>query len=465
MQASIGFLLCEMCRLYSHSLRERLSDEHDTSSTQSYVLIELGRAQLLTQHELGRRLSLDKGWISRAVENLVKCGLVEKSQHDNDRRNRWLKLTQLGETRYQALNVAMDRHAEQLLASWTSEQRNAAVHILQALLSGLQNVLGQEEAGQMTQRDWDALQQAVTVLDAEKNASTQPAAGSTQTILNQEADNESLVAFSGTESTVRAQIQQRIVGSKTLPIRPLRSQVRSAAISQVSISSTPSTIRPDPPLARPIQTKIFVPTPNRSLAALSVPAAQSKSQGSLFQKLLFQGSLFNKLLQRGEAPHYAADNLSLESAEDEPQDNILLHPAAPADWNEIRNLLTANRLPTQGALNHLGHFTVATDNGRVVGVVGMEVYGDSALLRSLVVTSNMRHRKIGRRLLKYSIERAVSKQVSVLYLLTASAEATAFFSDFGFETMPRADMPTKLYVSMELQGPSHAIATAMRLTL
>jgi DNA-binding MarR family transcriptional regulator len=141
MQPSIGILLRELTRLYAQASREHVTSGHDTSSTQSHVLIELGRAGLLTQHELGLRLSLDKGWVSRAVESLVQAELVTKSRNDNDRRSRWLQLTPQGNTRYQALNASLDTFAEQLMQPLASAQRSSIHQALLLLLNGLQGQL------------------------------------------------------------------------------------------------------------------------------------------------------------------------------------------------------------------------------------------------------------------------------------------------------------------------------------
>ena len=161
MQPSIGILLRELARLYTQAQREHVTSGHDTSSTQSHVLMELGRADLLTQHELGRRLSLDKGWVSRAVESLVQAGLVVKSRRDNDRRSRWLQLTPKGSVRYQALNESLDAHAEQLMQPLAAEQRASIHQALLLLLTGLQGAMPQD-ANHASEDD------ALALSDAEK---------------------------------------------------------------------------------------------------------------------------------------------------------------------------------------------------------------------------------------------------------------------------------------------------------
>jgi len=534
MQPSIGILLRELARLYTQAQREHVTSGHDTSSTQSHVLMELGRADLLTQHELGRRLSLDKGWVSRAVESLVQAGLVVKSRRDNDRRSRWLQLTPKGSVRYQALNESLDAHAEQLMQPLAAEQRASIHQALLLLLTGLQGAMPQD-ANHASEDD------ALALSDAEKEI--KPLVVATTQGIELEAREEELelvgaepesisahpiavasvavepvkverpsaadapTALSKTQTPHNENIGQpsaptRILGSKTLPTRPLLSrQTPRAPLSratpaaevktQVStgngtpvhprvtaprtvvptVSTGPATppaslprapVTAKPVMAPPLTARSVTVAPAKAPASPPPAVVEVRQNSSIFSKLLSQGSLFNKLLQR--EPIAQDETAEAEvPAEVEPTDGIQFQAASASDWNEIRNLLTANRQPIQGALNHLANFIVATDNGRVVGAIGMEVYGDIALLRSLVVASHTRGKSVGKRLIKHVIERARTKQITALYLLTGTADN--LFAKFGFEKMQRADMPTKLYVSMELQGPSSTASTGMRLAL
>ena len=58
--------------------------------------------------------------------------------------------------------------------------------------------------------------------------------------------------------------------------------------------------------------------------------------------------------------------------------------AAASDYEGVVGLLRAADLPTAGLRPPLPDFLVADEGGRLVGAIGLEVYGDSALLRSAV---------------------------------------------------------------------------------
>src|SRR5690349_23299294 len=84
-------LLREVARLHVRAQRATLACE-GTSATACTILTELGRAPTLTLVDLTRRLRLDKGWTSRAVDQLVDAGLVAKATGDGDRRTISLSL-------------------------------------------------------------------------------------------------------------------------------------------------------------------------------------------------------------------------------------------------------------------------------------------------------------------------------------------------------------------------------------
>ncbi|HEU5170560.1 MAG TPA: hypothetical protein VFU46_08475, partial [Gemmatimonadales bacterium] len=64
-----------------------------------------------------------------------------------------------------------------------------------------------------------------------------------------------------------------------------------------------------------------------------------------------------------------------------------LRPAAPADYPAVAALLGASRLPLDGVPAALGGFVVAEADRKIVGVAGVEAYGDAGLLRSVAVAA------------------------------------------------------------------------------
>ena len=114
-------------------------------------------------------------------------------------------------------------------------------------------------------------------------------------------------------------------------------------------------------------------------------------------------------------------------------------------------LLEAQGLPVSDITDeHLEHFFFVGSDGSPTGLVGLEVYGSDALLRSLVVGENARGGGLGSNLVEHAERYAVTKGVRSLYLLTTTAEA--FFKGLGYERIDRSQAPTSLKRTREFAG-------------
>jgi len=86
-------------------------------------------------------------------------------------------------------------------------------------------------------------------------------------------------------------------------------------------------------------------------------------------------------------------------------------------------LLEAEGLPTSDLTEaHLEHFFFTGSDGAPSALVGLEIYGEAALLRSLVVSAAARTQGLGSALVLHAEEYAAAHQVRALYLLTTAAE-------------------------------------------
>lgn len=141
---------------------------------------------------------------------------------------------------------------------------------------------------------------------------------------------------------------------------------------------------------------------------------------------------------------------------------VTVRAASEQDWDAISALLKRKGLPLAGARDHLAHFVVAEDEASALaGVGGLEVYGEAALLRSLVVATS--HQGLGTTLVEALIERARALGVTELVLLTTTA--AGFFPRFGFARIDRAEVPVAVLASREFQGACPSSAQAMRARL
>lgn len=117
--------------------------------------------------------------------------------------------------------------------------------------------------------------------------------------------------------------------------------------------------------------------------------------------------------------------------------NIAIRPARPDELETIEGLLRTVSLPLFGAADFLDTFWIAENAGEVVGCVGLEVYEDAGLLRSAVVSKDMRGTGLGGRLTRRVIDEAKAAGVRDLYLFTM--DAGPFFGHMGFENCTMED--------------------------
>lgn len=136
-----------------------------------------------------------------------------------------------------------------------------------------------------------------------------------------------------------------------------------------------------------------------------------------------------------------------------------LRRAAAADLPAVERLLTESGLPLDGVREALPTFVVAEAGDDIVGVAGLELCCDSALLRSVAVAGDWRSHGLGRALVTRIISDAEARGIHALYLLTTTAER--WFPSFGFREVARDSVPADVRATGEFRGACPASAVVM----
>lgn len=139
-----------------------------------------------------------------------------------------------------------------------------------------------------------------------------------------------------------------------------------------------------------------------------------------------------------------------------------LERARPEDLDAALELLAQCELPLEGVAESFGHFLVAREALRLVGLVGLEACGPDVLLRSLAVAASHRGRGLGRELLARALGLAPRVGARDVYLLTTTARA--FFLRHGFVDCPRAQAPADVRASWEFAHGCPSTSAFMKLT-
>lgn len=136
-------------------------------------------------------------------------------------------------------------------------------------------------------------------------------------------------------------------------------------------------------------------------------------------------------------------------------------PARPHDLRGALDLLGRSELTDQDVSEGWGHyFVVREDDGRVVGVAGLELHGEDGLLRSVAVDADYRGQGLAAALVEAVLQRAARVGLRSVYLLTTTARD--YFARRGFSDCPRAEAPAAIRESWEWKSGCPSTAAFMR---
>lgn len=133
----------------------------------------------------------------------------------------------------------------------------------------------------------------------------------------------------------------------------------------------------------------------------------------------------------------------------------------PSTLATVVQLLTEAGLPSSDlTATHLEHFFACGSGDAPDGIVGVELYGSVALLRSLAVSSKCRGKGLGRALVAQVERYARSHGAMEIYLLTTTAER--FFERLGYTQVKREAVPSTIRRTQEFATVCPSGSTVMR---
>jgi len=124
---------------------------------------------------------------------------------------------------------------------------------------------------------------------------------------------------------------------------------------------------------------------------------------------------------------------------------------------EARDLLAASDLPVEDLEHGSGTLLFGcVSGGMLAGIIGLELHGADALLRSLAVTGAERGSGLGAALVYHVEAQAADRGVRTVYLLTTTAET--YFERLGYRLAARDQAPPAIRRSSQFSGlcPSSA---------
>lgn len=100
------------------------------STTQCFIIVEIGRKPGISVKELAEILRIDKSGVSRAVEELVQKGFVERNPSKEDRRYVVLNLLPKGQARFEKIENDMYIKFKEVLEQIPAEKQEQVIEAL-----------------------------------------------------------------------------------------------------------------------------------------------------------------------------------------------------------------------------------------------------------------------------------------------------------------------------------------------
>jgi len=142
---------------------------------------------------------------------------------------------------------------------------------------------------------------------------------------------------------------------------------------------------------------------------------------------------------------------------------MYIEPAQLADKAAIISLLQQLALLTDDLPSDLPDFVIAKEEGRSIGVAGLERFGPVGLLRSVAVDPQHQGKQIAAQLVSRLLETAKAHNLEEVYLITNVADR--YFERHGFQTVNRQEVPAAIQQTQQFSDLCPSSAIVMKRTL
>ncbi len=144
--------------------------------------------------------------------------------------------------------------------------------------------------------------------------------------------------------------------------------------------------------------------------------------------------------------------------------DFIIEQAEPQQLQAVLKLLKECDLHTEDVADIFnGNFCIALNDSEIAGCCGMEIHGETALLRSVAVKNEYRENRLAERMVKERTARAGEQGTETVYLLTIDAEN--YFHRFGFVEVERSEVPSQIKQTYEYSNLCPIDAKVMKLMI
>lgn len=143
--------------------------------------------------------------------------------------------------------------------------------------------------------------------------------------------------------------------------------------------------------------------------------------------------------------------------------SIQIDNARPEEKESVVSLLKEADLLTEDLPDGLRNFLLAKQDGALIGVAGLELFGSVGLLRSVAVSPNYQGNGIAGRLVAQLLSDADKQGLQEVYLITTTADH--YFDRYGFAPVNREQVPGAIQQTKQFNGLCPSSAVVMKRNL
>lgn len=143
--------------------------------------------------------------------------------------------------------------------------------------------------------------------------------------------------------------------------------------------------------------------------------------------------------------------------------SIQIDNARPEEKELVVSLLKKTDLLTEDLPAGLRNFLLAKQDGTLVGVAGLELFGPVGLLRSVAVSPTHQGKGIAGQLVGQLLTGADERGLEAIYLITTTADH--YFGRYGFAPVNREQVPETIQQTRQFSSLCPSSAVVMKRNL
>jgi DNA-binding MarR family transcriptional regulator len=131
----LPYKLSYLTNLISDDLSKLHTDQYGIANTEWRVMAVLGVSSGVSAGHVAEKTAMDKVAVSRAINNMIKNGLIERHFSKEDKRRSELMLSEEGENVYRNIVPLVLQYEDDIMGTLSENERRELTNILAKLIA------------------------------------------------------------------------------------------------------------------------------------------------------------------------------------------------------------------------------------------------------------------------------------------------------------------------------------------